>query len=331
MVIVVRPDIVMSKVLGDSGVGKTSLAHLICHNENIINPSWTIGCSVEVKLHEYKEGLPQQKTYFIELWDIGGSSNHRNTRSIFYNPVHGIILVHDLTNRKSEQNLQKWLMEVLNCEADSKMPKSFDDFDSEQFVGSTQIPILVVGTKLDLSGGLRSQKTVTFADECGADEILMDTRKPSSLAAGSSSAVKLSRFFDKVIEKKFYLKSPMSPFAEKRRPFNAASPPKLFHSKLAAQCSHAAVECFRQGMKKSPEITNAWVLGGEPKIVLRSDSPGEDNLKKLAQSASKVGLVAAIIRDAGRTELSRGTVTVLGIGPGSVSKIDEVTSHLRLL
>lgn len=66
--------------------------------------------------------------------------------------------------------------------------------------------------------------------------------------------------------------------------------------KLAAQCSHAAVECFRQGMKKSPEITNAWVLGGEPKIVLRSDSPGEDNLKKLAQSASKVGLVAAIIR-----------------------------------
>lgn len=217
-------------VLGDSGVGKTSLAHLICHNENIINPSWTIGCSVEVKLHEYKEGLPQQKTYFIELWDIGGSSNHRNTRSIFYNPVHGIILVHDLTNRKSEQNLQKWLMEVLNCEADSKMPKSFDDFDSEQFVGSTQIPILVVGTKLDLSGGLRSQKTVTFADECGADEILMDTRKPSSLAAGSSSAVKLSRFFDKVIEKKFYLKSPMSPFAEKRRPFNAASPPKLFHS-----------------------------------------------------------------------------------------------------
>lgn len=217
-------------VLGDSGVGKTSLAHLICQNETIINPSWTVGCSVEVKLHEFREGLPQQKTYFIELWDIGGSSSHRNTRSIFYTSVHGMILVHDLTNRKSEQNLHKWLTEVLNFEADGKSPKSFDDFDSEQFVGSTQIPILVVGTKLDLSRGMRSQKMITFAEECGADEILMDCRQANALAAGSSSAVKLSRFFDKVIEKKFYVKSPLSPFTEKRRPFSTTLPPKFYHN-----------------------------------------------------------------------------------------------------
>lgn len=215
-------------VLGDSGVGKTSLTHLISQNETIINPSWTVGCSVEVKLHEFKEGLPQQKTYFIELWDIGGSSSHRNTRSIFYYPVHGIILVHDLTNRKSEQNLQKWLAEVLNCEADGKNTKAFDDFDSEQFFGSTQIPILIVGTKQDLVHGARSQKLMTFAEECGADEIIMDCRRANSLAAGSSSAVKLTRFFDKVLEKKFYSKSSSSSssslnsFGDKRRPYNAA-------------------------------------------------------------------------------------------------------------
>lgn len=75
-----------------SGVGKTSLVHLICHSEPINNPSWTVGCSVEVKLHEYKEGTPHQKTYFIELWDVGGSSSHRNTRCVFYNPVHGEFL-----------------------------------------------------------------------------------------------------------------------------------------------------------------------------------------------------------------------------------------------
>ena len=33
-----------------SGVGKTSLVHLICHNEPTSNPNWTIGCSVEVKV-----------------------------------------------------------------------------------------------------------------------------------------------------------------------------------------------------------------------------------------------------------------------------------------
>ena len=25
----------------------------------------------------------------IELWDVGGCTSHENSRSIFYNPVHG--------------------------------------------------------------------------------------------------------------------------------------------------------------------------------------------------------------------------------------------------
>jgi hypothetical protein len=52
----------------------------------------------------------------------------------------GIILVHDLTNRKSQQNLQKWLGEVISKDTSSQLRSSgFDDFDPEQFVGSTQV------------------------------------------------------------------------------------------------------------------------------------------------------------------------------------------------
>jgi Rab-like protein 3 len=47
------------------------------------------------------------------LFDVGGSHSHRNSRHVFYNNFHGIILVHDLSNRKSQQNLEKWLAEVL--------------------------------------------------------------------------------------------------------------------------------------------------------------------------------------------------------------------------
>ena len=36
-------------VLTSAGVGKTSLVHLICHKEVFSSPSWTVGCSVEVK------------------------------------------------------------------------------------------------------------------------------------------------------------------------------------------------------------------------------------------------------------------------------------------
>jgi len=78
-------------VVGDSGVGKSSLIQTLCHpGQPVITPSWTIGGSVDVKLHEYREGTSAQKTYFVELWDIGGSSGHRNTRSVFYTPAHGI-------------------------------------------------------------------------------------------------------------------------------------------------------------------------------------------------------------------------------------------------
>lgn len=77
-------DRVRIMVLGDSGVGKTSFVHLAAYGEPLKSPSWTVGCSVEVKLHEYKEGTPEQTTYFIEFWDVGGSNNHRNTRQVFY-------------------------------------------------------------------------------------------------------------------------------------------------------------------------------------------------------------------------------------------------------
>ena len=63
--------------------------HLISHGQPLINSSWTIGCSVDVRLHEYREGTPSQRAYFIELWDVGGNNSHKNARHVFYNPIHG--------------------------------------------------------------------------------------------------------------------------------------------------------------------------------------------------------------------------------------------------
>lgn len=125
----------------NQGVGKTSLVHLIANNEALISPGWTIGCSAEVKLHEYKEGTPAQQTFFIELFDIAGSISHQNTRGVFYNPTHGIILVHDLTNRKSHENLQRWLYEIINKDGKDigRTTNCDSDFDPEFFLGSTQV------------------------------------------------------------------------------------------------------------------------------------------------------------------------------------------------
>lgn len=57
----------------------------------------------------------------------------------------------------------------------------------------------------------------------------------------------------------------------------------------------------------------------------------EDELLMLQAQAMSLGLCAKIIHDAGRTQIASGSATVLGVGPGPKSVVDQVTGHLKLL
>lgn len=74
----------------------------------------------------------------------GGSLSHKLARSIFYQQVNGIILVHDLTNRKSQENLKSWLVEILNKESKGGSSSLLDDFDPEQFLGVCQVSYFAI-------------------------------------------------------------------------------------------------------------------------------------------------------------------------------------------
>ncbi|XP_070506502.1 rab-like protein 3 isoform X2 [Chironomus tepperi] len=210
-------------VVGDSFCGKSSFVNLVANNEILYNSPTTVGCAIEVKLHEYKEDTSQQKQFFIEFFDVGGSMSTMNARSVFYQQTNGIILVHDLTNRKSQQNLKNWLIEIINKDGKDVLKgnnASLEDIDTEQFLGICQIPILVVGTKNDLIDEKQRKlsKNQGFAQEIGADEIYINCRDLRSIQAGSTNAVKLQKFFDKVIERK-YVSRDNSTFYEKQRKF----------------------------------------------------------------------------------------------------------------
>lgn len=59
----------------------------------------------------------------------------------------------------------------------------------------------MIGTKLDLAEEkfrTYQQMSNTIAQQCGAEELFLDCRQTRYLGAGSTNAVKLSRFFDKV-------------------------------------------------------------------------------------------------------------------------------------
>jgi PTH2 family peptidyl-tRNA hydrolase len=97
--------------------------------------------------------------------------------------------------------------------------------------------------------------------------------------------------------------------------------------KIAAQVAHAAVAAALAA-QGSPGF-RAWLLEGQPKVVLRVGSAEE--LGQIAGGARAAGLAAEIIRDAGRTQLLPGTATCCAIGPAENSRIDAVTGSLSLL
>jgi peptidyl-tRNA hydrolase, PTH2 family len=100
----------------------------------------------------------------------------------------------------------------------------------------------------------------------------------------------------------------------------------LPRGKLAAQVAHAAVEAF---LAASPKIQTTWLEQGMPKVVLRASCAGE--IVALAEHARRAGLPVAVIRDAGRTVVSPGTMTCLGIGPAEEQQIDPLTGDLELV
>lgn len=104
---------------------------------------------------------------------------------------------------------------------------------------------------------------------------------------------------------------------------------KLSKGKTGSQCAHAAVIAFARAQKDKRVPCAAWLAQGQPKIVLKVDSL--EALAELRERAEQADIVVGEVRDAGRTQIPAGTVTVLGIGPDYVDKVDQIVKHLKLL
>lgn len=95
--------------------------------------------------------------------------------------------------------------------------------------------------------------------------------------------------------------------------------------KLAAQVAHASLSAVNQ---VDAGVRRDWETSGAKKIVLRVNSEAE--LIELLEEADRNDVPAALVRDAGRTQLSSGTATAVGVGPGPAERVDAVTGHLPL-
>lgn len=99
--------------------------------------------------------------------------------------------------------------------------------------------------------------------------------------------------------------------------------------KIAAQCGHAAVGCYKRSRKQCPSALSAWEKTGCAKIAVKC--PSEEEIVSIIEQAHKKGIPMCLVEDAGRTQIAAGSRTVLGLGPAPVREFEGVTSHLKLM
>lgn len=112
----------------------------------------------------------------------------------------------------------------------------------------------------------------------------------------------------------------------------------MSRGKIAAQVGHAAVSCYNQSsvrtlFNRNDKRGEDWYKNNQVKIVLAVNSLEE--IEAIYERAEQIigppKLLTSLIFDAGTTEIDKGTLTCLGIGPDWRSVASIPVKHLPLL
>merc|ERR1739841_106707 len=126
-------------ILGDSGVGKTSLMHQYVSKKFSNQYKATIGADFLTK-----EVQVEDRLVTMQIWDTAGQERFQSLGVAFYRGADCCVLVYDLTVPKTFESLDSWRDEFL-IQASPRDPDNF--------------PFVVIGNKSDLD----SKRKVTSA------------------------------------------------------------------------------------------------------------------------------------------------------------------------
>ena len=113
-------------LIGNSGVGKTNLLSRFATDQFSENTMNTIGVdfsSINVTIND--------KLAKVQIWDTAGQEKYRAMTNSYYQNTDGALVVYDITDRQSYDELESWINEF------------------RVYVGS-KVPIMVLGNKSDL-------------------------------------------------------------------------------------------------------------------------------------------------------------------------------------
>ena len=125
-------------IIGDAAVGKSNLLLRYTHGQ--FKPEYQLTIGVEFGA---KNITISNKTYRIQIWDTAGQENFRSITRAYYKNSACALVVYDITNRESFDNVSTWIEDCRN-----QSPQT--------------IFMVLVGNKTDLE--LENKRTVSFEE-----------------------------------------------------------------------------------------------------------------------------------------------------------------------
>ena len=123
-------------IIGDPSVGKSNLLMKFANNKFTEEYEATIGVEFGVK-----NITLDNQIFRIQIWDTAGQENFRSITRAYYKNCVCAMVVYDITNKKSFDNVQNWIKDVI-----TNSPKT--------------VLIILIGNKIDLI----DKRQVSFDD-----------------------------------------------------------------------------------------------------------------------------------------------------------------------
>ena len=159
-------------ILGDSGVGKTSLVKYEINNSFISNNDSTI-----IFEHSFKNFHVMGKNVRLQIWDTCGKEMYHSSVQNFYRSALCIFVVFSLESIDSFNKVNKWIEEI-------------KENNNEEYI------LVLVGNKLDLTPTRNINKEII-------DKYCKDNEIENYFEVSAKSGENVHEIFETVVKKLF--------------------------------------------------------------------------------------------------------------------------------
>ena len=147
-------------LLGNSGVGKTSIINRYIHNQFNLNSETTIGSSFLTKIIN-KDNIE----YRLNIWDTTGQEKYHSITNLFIKGSNAVILVYSINFLSSFEGLNSWyesikehlqgneyILAVIGSKSDLIQEEVVSEEDGKKFADERDAIFKLVSSKEDPDG-----------------------------------------------------------------------------------------------------------------------------------------------------------------------------------